>query len=320
MAADLKEFLSAFSLSSPVRFSQLSGGANNRVYKLELANRDPIILKCYFQHPHDLRQRLNSEFSFLDYGWNSGLQCIPQPISFDTSVNAALYSYIPGRTIQGSDLTDACYSQAVEFFHRLNQPFSKKPNLLNASEACFTLQEHVQLVENRILRLSQNEQLSLFINTELRPVWEEVKKKVLNFSQTDEIERCISPSDFGFHNALLQKDGHLAFIDFEYAGWDDPAKTVCDFFCQPKIPVPFHLFLPLSKRFVSCFEKGQEILQRIHLLLPLYQVKWSCIVLNKYLKAGEMRRIFAQSEEQTEEQFQKARNLLTKAKDMIWLT
>ena len=51
-------------------------------------------------------------------------------------------------------------------------------------------------------------------------------------------ERCVSPSDFGFHNALRTPDGRLAFIDFEYAGWDDPAKTVSDFFCQPECPVP----------------------------------------------------------------------------------
>ena len=25
------------------------------------------------------------------------------------------------------------------------------------------------------------------------------------------------------------------FIDFEYAGWDDPSKLICDFFCQPAV-------------------------------------------------------------------------------------
>ncbi len=320
MATELKKFISAFSLSPPLRFSQLSGGANNRVYQLEFTDRDPIVLKCYFQHPQDLRQRLNAEFSFLEYGWNCGLQCIPQPIAFDASVNAALYSYVPGRTMQPSDLSDTCYDQAIEFFHLLNQPRLEKPNLLAASEACFTLQEHVQIVENRIQRLSQNQHLSLFVQTEMKSVWEEVKKKVLNDASSTEVERCISPSDFGFHNALLQKDGKLTFIDFEYAGWDDPAKTVCDFFCQPKISVPFHLFSSFSERFVSCFQQPQELIQRIGLLLPLYQVKWACIVLNRYSQVGEMRRNFAQSEEHAEEQFQKARYLLTKAKDMIWLT
>ena len=53
-------------------------------------------------------------------------------------------------------------------------------------------------------------------------------------------EKSLSPSDFGFHNMLIDKNGRLRFIDFEYAGWDDPAKIICDFFCQPKFPVPMN--------------------------------------------------------------------------------
>ena len=39
----------------------------------------------------------------------------------------------------------------------------------------------------------------------------------------------ISPSDFGFHNALRTNTGPV-FFDFEFSGWDDPAKTIIDFF------------------------------------------------------------------------------------------
>ena len=42
----------------------------------------------------------------------------------------------------------------------------------------------------------------------------------------------MSPSDFGFHN-VIKKDDFLYFIDFEYAGLDDPVKLICDFYCQP---------------------------------------------------------------------------------------
>ena len=58
----------------------------------------------------------------------------------------------------------------------------------------------------------------------------------------DPAERCLSPSDFGFHNAILANDGRLRFIDFEYAGWDDPSKLICDFFCQPAVPAPPQAF------------------------------------------------------------------------------
>ena len=42
--------------------------------------------------------------------------------------------------------------------------------------------------------------------------------------------RTLSPSDFGFHNALRTPAGTMVFLDFEYFGWDDPAKTGFGFF------------------------------------------------------------------------------------------
>ena len=68
----------------------------------------------------------------------------------------------------------------------------------------------------------------------------------------DPADRCVSPSDFGFHNALREPSGRLRFIDFEYAGWDDPAKLVCDFFCQPAVPAPAGAF----DRFAAAVGEG----------------------------------------------------------------
>ena len=44
----------------------------------------------------------------------------------------------------------------------------------------------------------------------------------------DSAERTLSPSDFGFHNALKRSDGRIVFLDFEYFGWDDPAKMTAE--------------------------------------------------------------------------------------------
>lgn len=127
-------------------------------------------------------------------------------------------------------------------------------------------------------------------------------------------ERCISPSDFGFHNALLTDDGRLRFIDFEYAGWDDPAKTVCDFFCQPALPVPLEYYGTFIDAVVAGLQEPQKHCQRIDLLLPVYQIKWCCILLNNFLEVGSWRRHFAgetvDQEEQKVRQLQKARMAL----------
>jgi hypothetical protein len=103
--------------------------------------------------------------------------------------------------------------------------------------------------------------------------------------------RCLSPSDFGFHNALLTADG-LKFFDFEYAGWDDPAKLCCDFFCQPQLPVALtHWELFVNGLAVALGAK--DLPARARLLVPAYQIKWCCIMLNEFLRGEQSRREFA---------------------------
>ena len=59
-------------------------------------------------------------------------------------------------------------------------------------------------------------------------------------------QRTLSPSDFGFHNALRRPDGRVVFLDLEYFGWDDPAKMISDFLLHPAL----ERFYPPSKRIV----------------------------------------------------------------------
>ena len=41
----------------------------------------------------------------------------------------------------------------------------------------------------------------------------------------------------------------MKFIDFEYAGWDHAAKTICDFLLPARIsPVPLGLLEPAQRR------------------------------------------------------------------------
>ena len=131
--------------------------------------------------------------------------------------------------------------------------------------------------------------------------------------ELSQADRCLSPSDFGFHNALRAGDERLRFLDFEYAGWDDPAKMVCDFFCQPAVPVPLHFYDDVVGR-VAAVSGGSSLPQRIGLLLPVYQLKWCCILLNDFLPLGRRRRSFAggtaAQEEQKARQLQKARQAL----------
>src|SRR5262249_16446012 len=108
-----------------------------------------------------------------------------------------------------------------------------------------------------------------------------------------EAERCVSPSDFGFHNALRAANGTVYFLDFEYAGWDDPPHMLCDFFCQPRWPVAFDFFEEVVTGVGAYFRQPELLRDRAYLLLPVYRLKWCCIILNEFLPVDGRRRQFA---------------------------
>lgn len=85
----------------------------------------------------------------------------------------------------------------------------------------------------------------------------------------------------------------MKFFDFEYAGWDDPAKLVCDFFCQLAVPVPFTYW----REFLGVLQKARGwnslVEKRAKILLSVYRIKWCCIALNDFLAPEAARRNFS---------------------------
>jgi hypothetical protein len=134
----------------------------------------------------------------------------------------------------------------------------------------------------------------------------------------EQAERRISPSDFGFHNAILGPDQRLRFIDFEYAGWDDPAKTACDFLCQVQVPVPSELAHKFLEPLIADDSAPQARADRIAVLLPVYRLKWCCIVLGRILPATSARREFSGDESTNlDGAIETARGLLTRAREEL---
>jgi hypothetical protein len=291
-----------------------------------------VLLKAYFQHPADTRDRLNTEFSFCRFAWDHGLRCVPRPLASERAAGLGLYEFIPGRRLSPGEIGMLEVEQALDFYCALNchKLAIGAAALPRGSEACFTLAEHLACVEKRITSLAAidstipaNAEAAVFVRDQLAPTWQRVKthfstqaaQRRLALDQLlSEPDRCLSPSDFGFHNAILATDGRLRFIDFEYSGWDDPAKLVCDFFCQPAVPVPANYFGPFVDRVTAALSDPALHTGRIELLLPVYRIKWCCIMLNEFLPTGRQRRSFAQDAQNEDErkarQLEKARGLL----------
>ncbi|HYS85746.1 MAG TPA: phosphotransferase [Bradyrhizobium sp.] len=307
-----------------------AAGGNNRVFRVDVGGR-ALVAKCYFRDPWDSRDRLNAEFSFLEYARKAGIDCVPEPIALDDDAGIGLYEFIDGDKLSPGAVAPEHIEQAREFFVRLNEPARRvlAGSLTGASESCFSISDHLALVQGRIDRLStipttsKLDREAAAFAAELRTRWAGVRARVSSELERKGLEqrsvlspedRCISPSDFGFHNAIVSPSGKLVFIDFEYSGWDDPAKAVSDFFSQPAIPVQFDHFDSFLASALTYSPDADMLAVRTRLLLPVFQLKWCCIVMNDFLPALVQRRRFADpARDETRRkhvQLEKARRLL----------
>ncbi len=285
------------------------GARNNRVFVVRAGERS-FVAKWYFTHPADTRDRLGAEFAFVRYAKRLGLACVPQPVSCDPTRHVALYELVEGRRVRLEEVSEAQVEEAARFLEALNAPAARElaRELPDASEACFSLVEHFAMLERRLERLAVIEpnmevhRAALGFVARLRATWPALRERLARASAVAGISavepldpgmRCLSPSDFGFHNALVRPSGELCFLDFEYAGWDDPAKTVGDFFSQPAIPVPMRFFDRFLAAATSFAPRPEELAARARLLLPLFQLKWCCIMLNDFLPVSRERRRFS---------------------------
>ena len=314
-----------------MQIQEFPGGRNNRVFRVE-TRKGECLLKLYFRDPSDSRDRLGHEYGFLEACRGVGIDALPNPLAKDSENGAALYEFIKGNRVETVGSTEIL--QAGRFIEKINQQRGNKAfrALPHAAEACFSLKEHVASVDRRIDRLSQMESDSnldrearLWVEKELIPSWKRIRDEIGRGKETerdlDQDMRILSPSDFGFHNSLRKEDGSLVFLDFEYAGWDDPAKLVCDLANQPDRPLSLAEAEPFSSSLVEWLGARDFWRSRFRTLAPLYQVKWACIVLNDFLPFGRNRRKFQETQEPEASrkhlQLNKAQGMLSRVKAKI---
>lgn len=319
-------FLRKNAVEGGFRLYPLAGGANNRVFRVQ-TGLGMYVLKAYFQHPNDPRDRLGAEHGFYQLLVGARIGAHPQPVGWDLERRLALLEFVGGRKLSAGEITQNHLAQAMGFVARINQHRSRPEaeRLAPASEACFSIADHLDCIDRRVEKLRRIEssapvekEAAEFVTMKLRPSWERLRGSIISQAShapagqkvcLQRAVRCLSPSDFGFHNTLLEPEGELRFFDFEYAGWDDPAKLICDFFCQPQVQVPLDWWERVEGSVAAW--GGDGVGARARLLLPAYQIKWCCIMLNDFLSSDRLRREFAGAEVEARKatQLERAREL-----------
>lgn len=286
-------------------------GKNNRSYHVRTHGHS-FFLKAYFRHPHDVRDRLGAEYAFLEFCREQGIGGVPLPLAFDRINGMALYSWIDGEPVKKGQVCGEDIISAAALLGALARCSAapQAARLPLAADACTSAWDHLLLAQRRVETLSkallaaQNspivQQARDFTAKRLVPALDAAMNRAQTLLEQNALHQplcpqdfVVSPSDFGFHNALRTRNG-VVFVDFEYAGRDDPVKTVCDFVCQPEIPVEQDHLKTMADTLETFDTK--KILQRADALLPLHRIKWCCIILNNFIKLHALRREFSNEE------------------------
>lgn len=306
-------------------------GGNNRGFRLE-CSKGKFFIKAYFQDAKNQLNRGAREAKFSSFLTSKGITNIPKFVGYDDSASIGIFEYLDGTYISKGEVLAEHIDEAIFFIKSINlyRNDNDAKDIPNAAESCFSINDHLLLIDRRVNRLlnidpidTKTDEALLFVTKLLIPKWNKLKEEAIKNCQKLSIDtnkdinqefKCLSPSDFGFHNACIVNE-NIKFFDFEYSGWDDPAKLVCDFFYQPKVPV-LHYFLDVFIAGISdaLGVPKEPFYSTVKVLIPLYGIKWCSILLNDFLALDNSRRIFSGQEDTTKRrtiQLEKARNLLS---------
>jgi hypothetical protein len=294
-----------------IQADRIPGGRNTRIYQLATEDGQKLIGKVYFSQGANGRNRAHAEFTSLQFMWTNGLRNIPRPISADPNAGIAVYEFVEGTKLDVNEISEANIDAAAGFLIKLEGIKTRRGSLRLpiASEAGFSFEElrvHVLSRLARLLALPCDKEpyssLDRFLTGKFAKSFETIEQwsrrhaELLSLPWQTQIElndRTLSPSDFGFHNALKRSGGDTVFLDFEYFGWDDPAKMTSDFLFHPAMDLSEQLKSRFTVTLLKALQHIPSLSKRVRVVYPLCGLKWCLLLLNEFIPEGLARRDFA---------------------------
>ena len=275
----------------PDTVERLQGGINSRVFRCSRGDHKWVI-KGYADSSQRSRDRMMAEIQFLEFAGEVAEKFTPELIHADQDRLCIVLENLDGQLFEpGVQPPQHATREAVRFIELLNRnkKLANKYIQNDAAEGFLSLREHLDNVEDRLQGMSYRHldnrqkwdarELLEYAQNTLTEIRENTYSKISRGVIQDAInedDRYVSPSDFGFHNAI-NTSGGIRFFDFEFAGWDDPAKINIDFILQPRMPLQWPC-LPLLSAWSP---EHQELIEaRCQHLFPILKIKWICILLS----------------------------------------
>lgn len=306
----------------PDTLEPLQGGINNQVFRCTAGGRR-FVLKGYAVHRTGEHDRFKAEVEFLNYARVVAPEFVPQLLGSDVASRSLVLESLEGNGFQeGTHPSEDDIDCAANFLRRLNGDLELAKRHVNGSAAdgFSRITDHLQNIEQRVGKMSVDH-LPVNLRTKAEALFNYVRRELDHLRERtaqliakgncedalDPINRCVSPSDFGFHNAIRTPQG-IKFFDFEFAGWDDPVKSVADFDLQPRVALRSRARV-LSKALTQ-WRKGLS--ERYDVLFPILKLKWACIIL-ALLNPDRYAQITAFDDGQASEQLVRSKLVLAQA-------
>lgn len=279
-------------LGAPVLLSPLTGGANNYLFRCQ-GKRGELVIKRYRDQNFgaDVSRR-TAELAFLRHATIMAPGFVPKILDIHPEEQMIAMSLLAGDIFRRSDeISQRDITAAVHFYQKINEdPIAISHYPVSAREGFRSISEHLRHVEQR-LSVLRVEHLNESIRKSAQIMIDEMRRSferlcgvthrqisagyLLDTVPVDWVK--ISPGDFGFHNAIKEKNT-VRFYDFEYSGTDDPTKTLADLFLQPKIPIAWDNFYKTSLQF-SKIISDPNFFNRVAAIGKILSIKWRAIMM-----------------------------------------
>ena len=272
------------------KINKIKNKGNSYLYKIVFDNNYSYLYKKYSHEKLFNHSRLNAEKKAYDYLNKFKIQKNNLPLYFNNELNFSLIEWYDGKKIKF--MSNSYLEEFILFIKKINnKKIFRTKYFNNASASCFSYDNIKDQIYFRINDINKftgdNKELSFFLNNDIKLFlnqilvesklnWLVKSNKLLEISN-----RILSPSDFGLHNVLLVSK-KIKFLDFEYFGWDDPAKLICDFILHPSMSLNIDQKKYWIKSLVNFFQKDINLIHRIKHSYFLYGIIWCLIILNIY--------------------------------------
>ncbi len=310
------------------KWSTIKRGGNNLILCLEFQSGARRVLKTYFENALDDRPRLDCEWKFLKMLQRHQPGSSPAPLKRLQS--GLLMEYIEGQPPTRADF--------LPFLIKLDETGHKlgREGISSAAHARLHLNDFRKHADRRLADLESacskagdNHEAAEFLKNQFKPAYHKALCRFESFCQKKNLDpetplplelHFPSPSDFGLHNCLRDHLGNLIILDFEYAGWDDPVKLLCDYLRHVGNNQPINQRMKTIKGFINHRKQDAGLEARLLAVCDLVGLEWILIVLNVLTRGERMRKEFAGSQQLGRElintRLQTARRLLAETRSI----